>query len=169
MDVGTDETLTHHDVLHDRQQHHLLKDVFHQDETRKVLKDQLLETRKLLWGTDRVQFSMLTNSNNNNNTTLNVQLFYCFDWKAWHVMTIITTINCWPGSVAARGRTQRTSSRVRVSPRHRKGWAASACRGWRSGGGPPGKNASSRCCCHSQISRQRQNQEEVTLKPPECF
>lgn len=40
--------LTHHDVLHDRVQHHLLKDVLHQDETRKVLEDQLLKTRQLL-------------------------------------------------------------------------------------------------------------------------
>lgn len=58
---------------------------------------------------------------------------------------------------------------VRLSPRHRKGWAASACRGWRSGGGPPGKSASWLCCCHSQISRQRQNQEAVTLEPHKVF
>lgn len=49
VDVDTDERLTHHDVLHDRQQHHLFKYVFHQDETRKVFKNQLLEARKLLW------------------------------------------------------------------------------------------------------------------------
>lgn len=45
VDVVAGTRLTHHDVLHDGQQHHLFKDVFHQDETRKVFKDQLLETR----------------------------------------------------------------------------------------------------------------------------
>lgn len=38
------------------------------------------------------------------------------------------------------------------SPGHRTGWAVSACRGWRSGGEPHERNASSLCCCHSQIS-----------------
>lgn len=54
VDVVTDKRLTHHDVLHHRQQHHLFKDIFHQDETGKVFKDQLLEARKLLWQTGRV-------------------------------------------------------------------------------------------------------------------
>lgn len=40
--------LTHHDVLHDRLKHHLLKDVLDQDETGEIFKDQLLETRKVL-------------------------------------------------------------------------------------------------------------------------
>lgn len=48
VDVVTDRGLTHHDVLHDRQQHHLFEDIFHQDETWEVFKDQLLEARKLL-------------------------------------------------------------------------------------------------------------------------
>lgn len=40
--------LTHHDVLHGRVQHHLLKDVLHQDEAGEILKDQFLEARQLL-------------------------------------------------------------------------------------------------------------------------
>lgn len=42
--------LTHHDVLGDRLQHHLLKHVLHQDELGEVLKDQLLEAREVLRG-----------------------------------------------------------------------------------------------------------------------
>jgi len=41
-------TLTHHDVLGDALQHHLLEQVLHQQETGKVLEDQLFEARQLL-------------------------------------------------------------------------------------------------------------------------
>lgn len=40
--------LTHHDVLGDRLQHHLLIHVFHQQELGEVLKDELFEVRQLL-------------------------------------------------------------------------------------------------------------------------
>lgn len=40
--------LTHHDVFGDGLQHHFLVQVFHQQETGEVLKDELLKARKLL-------------------------------------------------------------------------------------------------------------------------
>lgn len=60
MGAATDKRasgLTHHDVLHDRLQHHLFKDVFHQDKLRKVFKDQLLEARQFLGVTKRKEIS----------------------------------------------------------------------------------------------------------------
>lgn len=57
--VSLESCLTHHDVLHDCLKHHLLKDALDQDETGKILKDQLLETRQVLQTDVRLIFRLM--------------------------------------------------------------------------------------------------------------
>lgn len=83
-----DEELTHHNVLHDRLQDHFLKDVLHQDEPRKILKDQLLKARQLLEFTVMVQIIIIITTRKHSNM---ISLFF----SAEDILAAIHRIALW--------------------------------------------------------------------------